>query len=484
MSSTGTYAQSGPSVARAPGNALVAAAMLGLFVLAAILSAARKDITQGFDEVAHVSYVAQIQHDGEAAPVLETMRLLDPRTFQFTGAANYLNHPPMFYALLALLGPTLEGHPQALFADRLIDIAIAALGFAALLGLGVAARLSREEFYAYAVPLGCIPVLVPLAGAVNNDNLAFCGGAIAMLGVWQTLTSGRESWLVLALVGVVAAGWAKSTGLLLFWAGRRGDRVSALAQAIARYLDRRRVTLDSHSPRRPTLNSCCATAARRRKRWRKSRCITEAPAPPAGPTCRGNRFRLSRSTSSAPSSPTGCRRSATATSLNYAMLVIPVAAIGCAQFAGLVVVAAPLMARGEKPRSIFIALAPARLATRRHLRDLCDRYSYGRYVATGWLMDAYPRYYLPLSAIVPLACLSLVRRDRQRRAGRTRLLVFLIAGPVIFRISAHRSARSTRRFTASSNVLGSRLNRRGTNMITEIAQIQSSPAWKRNSRPA
>ena len=126
--------------ARAPGNALVAAAILGLFVLAAVVSAARKDISQGFDEVAHVSYVAQIQHDGEAAPRLPTMRLLDPRTFQFTGAANYLNHPPLFYALLAHLGPKLEGHPHALFAYRLINIAIAALGFAALLGLGLAAR--------------------------------------------------------------------------------------------------------------------------------------------------------------------------------------------------------------------------------------------------------------------------------------------------------------------------------------------------------
>ena len=130
MSSTGTYAQSGASsgglAARAPGNALVAAAILGLFVLAAVVSAARKDITQGFDEVAHVSYVAQIQHDGDAAPRLPTMRLLDPHTFQFTGAANYLNHPPLFYALLAHLGPKLEGDPPALFAYRLIDIAIAA----------------------------------------------------------------------------------------------------------------------------------------------------------------------------------------------------------------------------------------------------------------------------------------------------------------------------------------------------------------------
>ncbi len=205
MSSTGAYAQE-PGAARANAapavaNPLVAAVILGLFLLAAILSAARKDVTQGFDEVAHVSYVAHIQATGDARLALETMRLLDPKTFQFTEEANYLNHPSQFYALLALIGPTLEGHPQALFAHRLIDVAIAAIGFAALLWLGLAARFSREEFYAYAVPLACIPALAPIAGAVNNDNLAFFGGAIATLGVWQLVATGRDGWLALALVG-------------------------------------------------------------------------------------------------------------------------------------------------------------------------------------------------------------------------------------------------------------------------------------------
>jgi hypothetical protein len=60
-------------------------------------------------------------------------------------------------------------------------------------------------------------------------------------------------------------------------------------------------------------------------------------------------------------------------------------------------------------------------------------YSYGRHLATGWLMDAYPRYYLPLAAIVPLAGLSLlaaVEAPRRRAA----LLAFLIAAPAIFRV--------------------------------------------------
>ena len=78
-----------------------------------MVSAVRKDITQGFDELAHASYVANLQATGETWPALERMRMLDPQNFEFTGAANYLNHPPVFYALVAALGPTLQGHPQA-----------------------------------------------------------------------------------------------------------------------------------------------------------------------------------------------------------------------------------------------------------------------------------------------------------------------------------------------------------------------------------
>jgi hypothetical protein len=60
-------------------------------------------------------------------------------------------------------------------------------------------------------------------------------------------------------------------------------------------------------------------------------------------------------------------------------------------------------------------------------------FSYGRHLATGWLMDPYPRYYLPLTAIMPLARLPLYRALKEPR-WRNLLLAFLIAGPVIFRI--------------------------------------------------
>ena len=63
------------------------------------------------------------------------------------------------------------------------------------------------------------------------------------------------------------------------------------------------------------------------------------------------------------------------------------------------------------------------------------RYSYRRHVATGFLMEAYPRYYLPLAAIIPLAAvllLAAIERPRIRAA----LMGFLIAGPILFRLLA------------------------------------------------
>ena len=51
------------------------------------------------------------------------------------------------------LGP----RPQGLAAYRLFDVALVAVGLAALLALGLTAPFSRAEFYAYAMPLLWIP---------------------------------------------------------------------------------------------------------------------------------------------------------------------------------------------------------------------------------------------------------------------------------------------------------------------------------------
>jgi hypothetical protein len=429
VSSTGTYAPSRGLAAPAATNGFVAVVIVVLFVLSAAVSAARKDITQGFDEVAHTSYVAHLQATHERWPDLTQMHLLDPQTFQVTGAANYLNHPPIYYALIAMLGPKLEGRPQALIVDRLIDIAIAALGFATLLGLGLAARLTRQEFYAYAIPLACIPVLVPIAGAVNNDNLAFLGGAVAMLGAWQLIATGRQSWLMLALAGVIAASWAKLTGLLL---------TAGLINSVVVYLMLQK-KLSPLWASATALALMIAAAPYIAFIWQYGSPTPETPAQLAliadGARAAGwadlprQSFPLYLihfiGDFIADWMPTLGARS----TFNYAMLILPVAAIGCA-LAGIASSLRRIWARQETSLDVIVVAATAAIAATLVIHVT---YSYGRYVAIGWLMDAYPRYYLPLIAFVPLASLSALNAVSTPR-WRNALLALLIGGPVLFRI--------------------------------------------------
>jgi hypothetical protein len=429
VSGTDTYLSHDALKARAPTNLLVAAVILGLFVIAAALSAAHKDITQGFDEIAHASYVAHIQHSGDVLPDLKTMRLLDPRTFQFTGDENYLNHPSYFYALLALLGPTLEGHPQALLAHRLIDVVIVAAGLVALLWLGLAARFPREEFYAFAVPLACIPVLAPLAGSVNNDDLAFLGGAVTTLGAWQLVATGREGWLALAFCGVLAAAWAKLTGLLLtapmlgcvmaymLWRKRLPwtwiiTGALVIAAAATPYLQFI-LSYGSATPQTPAQIALLEDGARIAG-W--------ADLPRKSFPAYVVYFVIAFVADWMPALDD---RNA----LQYSMLAIPVAALGCA-LAGIALSLRRLWRRQETALDVVVIAGTIALVATFAIHVT---YSYGRHVATGWLMDAYPRYYLPLAAIVPLAGLSLLA-DVQAPRWRAALLTFLIAGPAIFRV--------------------------------------------------
>jgi hypothetical protein len=441
VSSTPAYATPGALTAPATTNFFVAAVILGLFVLSAAFSAERKGITAGFDEVAHAAYVAHIQHTGDAWPDLKAMRLIDPQTFQFTATANYLNHPPPFYDLLAALGPRLEGRPQALLAHRLIDIAIASLGFAALLGLGLAARFPRHEFYAFAVPLACIPVLVPIAGAINNDNLAFLGGAVAMLGAWQLIASplptlprsrgrvGRGAWLAVALLGLVVASWAKLTGLLLTGAmlgtviayllWRQRLRWSlllpialAFALAAAPYIIYA-VQYGSPTPQTPAQIALLQDGARTAG-W--------ADLPRKSFPAYIVYFVIAFVADWMPA--LGERNV-----LQYSMLAIPVAALGCA-LAGIALSLRRLWRRQDSALDVVVIAGTMALVATFAIHVT---YSYGRHVATGWLMDAYPRYYLPLAAIVPLAGLSLLAAVEAPR-WRAALLAFLIAGPAIFRV--------------------------------------------------
>jgi hypothetical protein len=417
------------SVAPANTDWRIWAIVLLLSVVAASLSAMRKDVTQGFDEVAHASYVAHLQHSGETWPAFEDMRMLDPSSFRFTNEANYLNHPSPYYVLLARLGPGLEGHPRAVLVHRLFNVALAAIGLAALMAIGLVAKLPQLTLYAYIVPIACIPVLAPLAGAINNDNAAFAGGGIATLAAFQLLVTGSRRWLLAALCGVIVAAWAKFTGLLLagglvagvlLWLLRHGRlqrrwmvliAIAALAACVpyvalfAQY--------GSPTPMTPGELAMIKTGAVAAG-WDSA----ERMGPAAFAAHFVSEFVLEWM-------PTLKPRNA----MNYAALAIPITAALCA-LAGILLAVRRIADGKAGPLDIVVASGALAFAGTFVIHGI---FSYRLHTEFGWLTTAFPRYYLPLAALLPLAGLVLLGAIK-RPVARAILLVFLIAGPLIFRL--------------------------------------------------
>lgn len=420
-------ARDGEAAGAARANGRICIFVLLLFMAAAAFSAIRKDVTRGFDELAHASYVAHLQSTGETWPAFKDMRMLDATSFRFTGEANYLNHPSPYYVLLARLGPKLEGHPGAIVIHRLFNVVLVAIGLATFMAIGLG--LPRLSFYAYIVPLACVPVLVPLAGAINNDNLAFCGGGIATLAAWRLMTTGSRAALLAALGGVVIASWAKMTALLLvgglvggvlvwlMWRGRFQARwiapvvIAALA-AGAPYIA---LVIQYGSPAPSTAGqTAMLQAGAQAAGW-----DIAARMPPAAYALHFVSEFVSEWM------PTLERR----TALNHAALAIPFAAILCA-LAGLAI-SIKRIARGhEGPIDVVVAASALAFALTFAIHGV---FSYPYHLTFGWMTSAYPRYYLPLAALVPFAGLSLLAAIELSRA-RAVLIGFLIAGPVVFRL--------------------------------------------------
>ncbi|MGN6286060.1 MAG: hypothetical protein ACTHM2_13010 [Afipia sp.] len=399
-----------------------------LFVLGATGSALRKPITQGFDEVAHLSYAATIQAaPGPFWPGFERMHLIDPATFDVTAEQNYLNHPPFYYALIAALTPAIAGNPAALLPARLINVALGLAGLIALLVLGRRMGLGRIEFYAFAVMAVTTPVLAPLAGAVNDDNLCIAAGAAAMLGLYAYAQARSTAALLLACGGLIVASAAKLTGLLLVGATlgfgmmlimltapvRPRDLAivaASLALAAAPYL----VFIaqyGSPAPDTAAQVNMVATAAHNAG-WSDQPRMTlpayigfflESLALEWMPTLR-------------PRGP-----------VQYALFVCP-AILMLTALAGAALALRAVAQRKPAPGDLVIAAGT--LATILTLA-VHIAFSYHRHVQTGWMMDAYPRYYLPLLALMPMAALRLVSSRPSPRA-RSVLLALLIAAPIIF----------------------------------------------------
>jgi hypothetical protein len=385
----------------------------------------------GFDEFAHISYVAHMQAHPAVSVNLEDLLMLDPVTFMPTTMPNYLNHPVPYYKALAAIGPTVEGNPHSLLTFRLMNVFVVVLGLAVLFAIGLKARLPRFEFLAYMVPLTLVPILPQLAGAVTNDNLAFVGGALAMFGAFNLVSTDRPGWFAAALAGVVLAGWAKFTGLILtgglvgsifFYLLVRGRTplwsLPALAVTFAvAALPYVGFLLQYHSP---TPNSTGQLALLN----------NQVPLLPLGhesPVHYAFPVYVARFVGKFVSgwAPTAIPRGPFA----YAMLFVPAGTLLCA-IAGITAAGRRVLELRESALDVVVLAAAFAFAATfaAHIG-----FSYQRNVDFGWLLDAHPRYYFPVVALVPLACLALLS-EMKAGSSRTGLLTFLIVGPIAFRV--------------------------------------------------
>jgi hypothetical protein len=417
-----------PSVSRRPW-AVTSTIIVVLFFLGAAGSALRKPVTQGFDEVAHLSYVAYLQTADRKWPGFEEMRIVDPMTFEFTADQNYLNHPPFYYRLIAILGPNILGHPSSLIAVRLLNVTLAVFGLIALLLLARQMRLGRLEFYAFAAMIAATPVLAPLAGSANNDNLGFAGGAISTLGLYAYAASLGRSWLIIACCGMIMASAAKLTGLILvgttlavtfaLLATRsRLNRIDmlivagSLLVAAAPYLVFM-LQYGSPTPNTPAQRALLRSGAE------ISGWATEPRMTPAAYVLFFLKSFLMEWM------PVLRPRN----SFQLALLVLP-ATITVLAGAGCLVSLLAIANRRSAPSDFLVVagIVSIALTLATHIA-----FSYQRHLESGWMMDAYPRYYLPLIAIVPMAALTLASAVCSSRV-RAIFLCFLVGAPVVFQL--------------------------------------------------
>jgi hypothetical protein len=119
------------------------------------------------------------------------------------------------------------------------------------------------------------------------------------------------------------------------------------------------------------------------------------------------------------------------TALNYAALAIPITAALCA-VAGILLAVRRVANQTAVPLDIAISAGAIAFFATFVLHGI---FSYDLHTEFGWLTSAYPRYYLPLAALFPLAGLSLLGAIKQPLA-RGMLLALLIVGPMVFRLLA------------------------------------------------
>ncbi len=191
---------------------------LGSYVLLALSVALRAPFPNNYDELAHLSYMANVAQFGAPSVAAGDMYLLAPDLAGgFTSVPNYLNHPAGYYRVLSLLLPA-DGWPTRHTATmlRLANVLLATLAVGCALRLAPRGRTDSQIYIVYGAGVVFVPMLAVLGGAITNDNLALLGGCACVLGarMLSAVRADRTGRLLL-LTGCVVAALAKLTAAMM-----------------------------------------------------------------------------------------------------------------------------------------------------------------------------------------------------------------------------------------------------------------------------
>lgn len=179
-------------------------AIVGIYAAVLVAVALSVPFPNWIDERGHFSMIRAQYAAPTIFPDWSTYRMLDVADLsRWSDDANYINHPSLYYLLLAPL--------FAVSADpllfRLVNAAIA-MG-ALVLMLVVVRRRCGEDVVSpawFAFATAAFPKAAVVGGAINNDNLAMLAAAGVFAGVMGM--PGAGWWL---LAGLAVVGWTKLT---------------------------------------------------------------------------------------------------------------------------------------------------------------------------------------------------------------------------------------------------------------------------------
>ncbi|MCB9959437.1 MAG: glycosyltransferase family 39 protein [Rhodospirillaceae bacterium] len=197
---------------------LLAWTCLAVAAAFALSTALGRPFPAPFDEAQHLVYLRYAFAHGTLFPDLTGIR--GPE-----GAANYLNHPALYYLAMGAVDRMLGGGVTAL---RLAGAVLHVAAFAMVIDAAVRTGCGRVAFVAVALLSVAMPLAHLLGGLITNDTLGFLAGALLVWSFVRTADRPRL-WYAVAAAAVVVAGWTKLTAVLaLFpvfvlafaWAGR------------------------------------------------------------------------------------------------------------------------------------------------------------------------------------------------------------------------------------------------------------------------